>query len=296
MCEFDSGGVCCRGWFHRPNADPPYACVVMAHGFGAAPETPLGDVARRIAQAGLAAFAFDFRGFGASEGEPRAVLSARRQLEDWAAAIAHVRSRDDVEPDQVGLWGSSFTGGQVLAVAAGDHRIAAAVAQVPYCDGLSLAYAAGLVSNLRLLPAVIRDLRRAATGAEPYMIDALGPPGRQSAISARFPDLYSRILERMPAWPNKTAARAVLQMYAFRPIRLASQIRCPLLVVLSYHDQVAPPAAAVRAAQRLPHVELALFRARHFDLYVGETRERALRTELRFITHHMTNRGLARAL
>ena len=101
LCEFQSGGVCCRGWFHRPKADPPYACVVMAHGFGAAPETPLGEVAAHFAQSGVAAFAFDFRSFGASDGEPRAVLNARRQIEDWSAAIAYARSRDDVDPEDV---------------------------------------------------------------------------------------------------------------------------------------------------------------------------------------------------
>jgi uncharacterized protein len=163
-CEFDSGGVRCRGWFYRPDSEPPHACVVMAHGFGAAPHGPLGHVARRFADAGIAAFAFDYRHFGASDGEPRAVLNVRRQLEDWAAAIDYVRSRTDVDSSRVGLWGSSLSGGQVIAVAARDHRVAAAVSQVPYCNGWAVARAAGLKRNLRLLPAVALDLVRAAAG------------------------------------------------------------------------------------------------------------------------------------
>jgi dipeptidyl aminopeptidase/acylaminoacyl peptidase len=235
----------------------------------------------------MAAFAFDFRGFGASDGQPRAVVNLERQLDDWAAALAYVRSREDVDPELIGIWGSSFTGGQVFAVAARDHRLAVAVAQVPYCDGLSLARAAGIWRNLRLLPAVLRDLLRGAIGGEPYMIDAVGPPRARAVINARFADLADQILSQIPSGANKTAARSLLELYRFRPLDHVDEIRCPLLVVLSYEDQIAPPEQAMRLAARSPCVELAMFHARHFDLYTGDTRERALRTQLTFLTHHL---------
>ena len=286
--DFESGGVRCRGWFHRPDGDPPFACVVLAHGFGAAPNGPLGHIARHFANAGLAAFAFDFRNFGASDGEPRQVLEIARQLQDWTSAIARVRSRDDVDPERVGLWGSSLTGGEVLCLAAQDHRIAAAVAQAPYCDGLSIARAAGLRHNLRMAPAVVLDLISKRTRRPPHLIDAMGPPGAPAAISTRFADLYGRTLEQLPAWPNKVAARVLLDLYRFRPVSAAREIRCPLLVVVSYIDRVAPPGPAVRAAQGLPYVELAMFEARHFDLYSGDAGRRALQTETRFLVHHLS--------
>jgi pimeloyl-ACP methyl ester carboxylesterase len=231
--------------------------------------------------------AFDFRGFGASEGRPRAVVNVDRQLDDWAAALAYARAREDVDPELVGAWGSSFTGGHVFAVAARDHRLAGAVAQVPYCDGFALARAAGIWRNLRLLPAVVRDLLRAATGGEPYLIDALGPPRARAVINARFPELADQILSQVPSSANKTAARSLLELYRFRPLDHVAEIRCPLLVVLSYEDHVAPPDSAMQLAVRSPFVELAMFHARHFDLYTGDTRERALRTELTFMTHHL---------
>src|SRR5690349_7846565 len=130
--EFISAGVDCRGWFYEPAQRASRGCVVMAHGFGASPDGPLGEVARRIAAAGTAAFGFDYRQFGASDGQPRNQLDMDRQLDDWHAAIAYVRDRGDVDPDLIGLWGSSLSGGQVLCVAARDHRIASVVAQVPY--------------------------------------------------------------------------------------------------------------------------------------------------------------------
>jgi pimeloyl-ACP methyl ester carboxylesterase len=268
----------------------------MAHGFGAAPDGPLGRVARRFAAAGLAVFAFDYRGFGASDGEPRGIFSARAALEDWDAAIAYVRGRDDVDPSRVGLWGSSLSGGQVIAVAALDRTICAAVAQVPYSDGWAVAKAAGLRHSLRILPHVLRDLLHAAVGVRPHMIDWLGPPGATAAMSARYHDLYAE-LSHAPAVAegNRLAARGVLEMYRFRPILLARQIRCPLLVVATYEDLIAPPAMAIRAAQALPYVEMAMFSGRHFDMYVGDVAARAHSTEAKFLAHHMLELGCAPA-
>jgi uncharacterized protein len=284
--EFPSNGVRCRGWFYTPPEATSRGCVVMAHGFGASPDGPLGRVARRIAAAGTAAFAFDYRNFGASDGQPRDQLRVDHQIEDWHAAIAHVRERDDVDPDLIGLWGSSLSGGQVLCVAACDHRIASVVAQVPYTDGYSLARAAGLRHLIRLMPAIARDALYDATGRDPYMISGLGPPGAAAAVTTRVSDNYASLVAGAPSWPNRINAGAMLQIYRFRPAALAQQIRCPLLVVLSYRDHVAPADAAMRAAHGLPYLELALFPALHFELYSGETFERAMSTEISFFEHH----------
>lgn len=284
--EFLSDGVRCRGWFYEPAQPSSRGCVVMAHGFGASPDGPLGEVGRRIAAAGTRAFGFDYRQFGASDGEPRDQLDIERQLHDWHAAIAYVRERGDVDPDLVGLWGSSLSGGQVLCVAARDHRIASVVAQVPYTDGHSLARAAGLRHLIRLMPAIARDALYSATGRAPYMISGIGPPGEAAAVTTRLSDNYDSLVAGAPSWPNRINAGAMLQIYRFRPAALAQQIRCPLLVVLSYRDHVAPADAAMRAAHGLPYIELALFPALHFELYSGETFERAMSTEISFFQHH----------
>lgn len=260
----------------------------MAHGFGAHPSGPLGLVGQRLAEAGVAAMAFDFRHFGSSEGTPRQVLKVQPQLDDWAAAVAYARSREDVDAERIGLWGSSLTGGEVLAVAARDSSIAAVVAQAPYTDGYSIARAAGIRHNLRLLPAVLRDLLRERLGRAPHLIDALGEPGSPAAISTRYADLYRPTVERAPQWQNKIAARALVEIYRFRPLLQAREIACPLLVVLSYIDRVAPPGPAMRAVEGLPYVELAMLQARHFELYLGQARERALRTEVSFLAYHLT--------
>src|ERR1035441_8186503 len=107
----------------------------MAHGWTGVREQRLDAYAERFAAAGLAALVFDYRHFGASGGEPRQLLDIGRQLADWRAAIAYVRGLEGIDPERIALWGSSFSGGHVIELAARDHRIAAVVAQMPFVDG-----------------------------------------------------------------------------------------------------------------------------------------------------------------
>ncbi len=94
--------------------------MVLAHGFGALKEGGPIRTAERFAAEGFAGLAFDYRYFGESGGEPRQLLDVKRQLEDWRAAIAFARTLDGVDGERIGLWGSSYSGGHVMALAADD--------------------------------------------------------------------------------------------------------------------------------------------------------------------------------
>ena len=112
-----------------PHGDVP--CVVMAHGFSATRDDGLPAYAEAFRDAGFAVVLFDYRHFGASTGEPRQLLDIGRQHDDYRSVIAWPRRLDGIDPDRIVLWGSSFSGGHVLAVAAGDPRIAAVVSRHP---------------------------------------------------------------------------------------------------------------------------------------------------------------------
>jgi len=117
-----------------PHGDVP--CVVMAHGFSATRDDGLPAYAEAFRDAGFAVVLFDYRHFGASTGEPRQLLDIGRQHDDYRSVIAWARRLDGIDPDRIVLWGSSFSGGHVLAVAAGDPRIAAVVSQAPFTDAI----------------------------------------------------------------------------------------------------------------------------------------------------------------
>src|SRR3954454_24924050 len=106
--RFASGDADCAAWLYRPEAPAPL--LVMGHGLGAVREMRLDAYAECFAAAGFAALVFDYRHFGASGGEPRQLLDIRRQLADWAAALAYARGLEGVDAARIALWGTSFGG------------------------------------------------------------------------------------------------------------------------------------------------------------------------------------------
>jgi uncharacterized protein len=118
--SFDSAGVRCVGVYLRGRGEEfldvqgNRPCVVLAHGFGSTVDSGLLGFAERFAQAGIDALAFDYRHFGASDGEPRQLISIAKQQQDYAAAIAYARSLEGVDPERIVAWGSSYSGGHVV--------------------------------------------------------------------------------------------------------------------------------------------------------------------------------------
>lgn len=123
----------CAGWLYLPpRAEGAPPCVVMAHGTTGTRDFGLPSYAARFAAAGLAVLTFDYRHFGASEGEPRQLVHIDRQLEDLRSAVGYARALREVDAARVALWGTSLGAGHVLSAAAADAAITAAVAQLPF--------------------------------------------------------------------------------------------------------------------------------------------------------------------
>src|SRR4249920_1389703 len=134
--EFDAEGVTLRGWFYPASGSAAQApTVVMAHGFSAVKEMYLDSFAEVFAAAGLNVLVFDNRNFGASDGEPRQEIDPWAQVRDYRHAITYVRQLPGIATDRIGVWGSSYSGGHVIVVAALDRRVRAVVAQVPLVSG-----------------------------------------------------------------------------------------------------------------------------------------------------------------
>lgn len=90
--------------------------------------------ARTLVPDGYVCLSFDYRGFGASEGE-RGRLVPQDQVEDVRAAVSFIRSVPEVDRERVALLGWALGGGVVIAEAADDPRVAAVVACNPIGDG-----------------------------------------------------------------------------------------------------------------------------------------------------------------
>lgn len=217
---FRSGADKCAAWWY-PGADAEWRApiVVMAHGLTGTRRDRLGAFAERFAAAGFGALVFDHRGFGDSEGEPDRFVPAW-QLDDWRAAIQFARTLPGVDPDRVVTFGSSMGGGNALAAAASDRRVAAAISQVPFLDIVTQSHRGSPRVIQRMLDAAARDHYLPAVGQrdEAALINAPGSEAGWRHVVAIGED--SR-------WRDRVSTRWLLGP-PFRPVRHARHPALPV--------------------------------------------------------------------
>ncbi|VBA36408.1 hypothetical protein LAUMK13_01132 [Mycobacterium innocens] len=289
---FPSHGVSCAAW-HIPARSEAMTgpagrpAIVMAHGFAGTRDTGLLNYAGAFADAGIDALVFDYRGFGDSEGSPRQHVSFRRQRQDYHAAIAAARQLPGVDPARIAVWGTSYSGGHVVAVAAQDPRIAAAVSMTPATDGLAalvqLVRYAGPGQLMRTAAHGLRDGARALTNRAPHRIPVVARPGSVAIISTPgAAEAYTSMAG--PTWRNEVCARTALEIGFNRATGFARRLRSPILVQLGTNDRVAPAAAARRTARKAgPLGQLREYPVDHFDVYEGRWQRQALADQLGFL-------------
>ena len=274
--EFDAEGVTLRGWFYpAEGASGRAPTVVMAHGFSAVKEMYLDSFAEVFAAAGLNALVFDNRNFGASDGEPRQEIDPWAQVRDYRHAITYAGTRPDVDPSRIGVWGSSYSGGHVLVVAAIDRRVKAVVSQVPLVSGSA---------NIRdLVRADFRagfremfDADRAAryAGDPPAMVPVVAEdPLAPSALPT--PDSWTFFTEtgktRAPSWRNEVTLRTVEMLGEYEPGSYLARISpTPLLMLVAETDHLTPADLAIDAYEQARQPKrLVILPGGHFDAYVA---------------------------
>ncbi|MEJ7785446.1 MAG: alpha/beta fold hydrolase, partial [Solirubrobacteraceae bacterium] len=278
---FESGGWRCAAWVYRPEGTGPVPCVVLAHGWTGVREQRLDAYAERFAGAGYAAVVFDYRHFGASQGQPRQLLDIGRQLEDWTAAVAFARALPFVDAERIALWGSSLSGGHVQELAARDGRVAAVIAQVPLADGLRNLPSLGLGLALRMTLSGLRDQIGDALGQPPRMLPSVGPPGSLAVMTSPDAEPGFRSIDPPGStWRNEAAARVALRVASYRPGLRAAHIAAPILYAIADDDEITPAAFALAAAERAPRSEVRRYPGGHFDLYDGGGFEQAIADQL----------------
>lgn len=125
--------------------------IILAHGLGATKELKLSSYASSFQKAGYTSLVFDYRCNGETAGQPRGLVDWDMQQEDWRSAIAYARELKGIDPDCVALFGTSFSGGHVIQLAAEDARIRAVISQCPFTDGVRSSMTVGL----RALPGLV---------------------------------------------------------------------------------------------------------------------------------------------
>ena len=286
-----------RGWFYRaPKSSAP--CVVMATGLGGTRRMGLEEFAIFYRNQGFHCLTFDYRHFGDSEGQPRALVAPLLQLEDLRQALRWLGARQEV--DGVFLWGASAAGayGLILAAEQGGMPLAdsqsatveswplihGVVCQVPALDLRAefkgMINRMGFLQFLRTFIHAQRDRGRGRLGLSPHYIPMVGEsvailngPGAREG----FQSICSGVIA------NRICARSLIMPPPMAPYKGTTFVRCPVLIQLAAHDSLIDPNGHQKIAARLGHLcELRTYEGGHFDLYRPPLSEAVLLDQIGF--------------
>lgn len=214
------------------------------------------------------------------------------QLADWATAVTYARTLPGVDHTRICLWGTSFSGGHVIATAARLPGIAAVVAQCPFTDGIASARTLRPLIFARIGALATRDIIAARFGRSPVTVPAAGRPGEVALMNA--PDVYPGFMRLVPEGAtvrNEVAARFAIKILTYRPGRLAAKVTCPILFCVCEFDSVAPADPTLRYAAKAPHGEVRMYPEGHFAIYVDDAFERVVADQIAFLDEHVKAGG-----
>jgi dienelactone hydrolase len=202
--------------------------IILCHGWGGLRSHLNLYYAPELTKRGYVVLTFDYRGWGDSDSrlvikgkmpEPdkdgivtvraqaiRELVDPFDQTEDIISCINFISGELGVDPDRIGLWGTSFGGGHVVYVAAHDKRVKCIVSQVPAMDG---AWAAEWPDR----NAYKRSIQRARGKIDPV------PQGVNKIGQLRGTAYLSRIAN-------------------YRPVLFADQLNIPILIIVAEREQL----------------------------------------------------------
>ena len=278
--QFVCKGVTCHAVLCSPSkATTNGAGVVIGHGLCGTVDSGLLPYAEAFAKAGFHALAFDYRGFGLSEGKKRQYVSAPDQLIDWQKAIGFLRRHEHVDAERIGLWGISFSGGHVLHLAHMDARIRAVVAQVPMIDPvLSFNvgnYHRGTEGTAAMTQKVGAHLKRRWFSKDVEMLKVApdGKPG-PAMLGSKEAAIYPKLAG--PSWRNELHPDSLLfgKIAANNASLLTDDLTTPVLVQMGQNDKVVSNEAIVNFVRRCgPLAQFTRYEADHFTM-LRQTKQR----------------------
>lgn len=263
-----------RGTFYRPDGGhgAPLPAVALGHGWGMVAGGDLEDYARAIAARGIACLTFDYRRLGKSEGLPRQEIDPAWQQEDYRAAITYLCSRSEVDADRIGIWGTSYSGGHVLVIAATDARVRCVVSQVPTISGFESGLRKTHPNNLKALQEFFAEDRLARLrGEPPRLMKEVGSEGEPNVAypGAESYDYMMGQASRCPEWRNEVTVRSLELARAYEPGQWISRIGPkPLLMIVADTDRQTPTDLQLDAFNRAREPkELLLVKGGHYAVY-----------------------------
>lgn len=254
----DAGNARLSGTLMAPATPGPHAAIILLHGSGALTRYSFGPYPHFFTSLGLAVLAYDKRGSGASTGirvDASTTGSQGRIVEEYypngladdaLAAFRFLQSRGDIDPKQIGVWGSSEGGMLAMYMASRNADVAFAIDSSGFMGPFSHTFLYQLGATLK------------ASGVPPDQIDEALAFGRLWLRVSRTGDDYPRFLderekavrEKRP-WVSSREPPSLEQMrwdwahvFSFDPLPALAKVRCPVLGMWGEFDHYTDAAQA----------------------------------------------------
>jgi uncharacterized protein len=273
---FQLDGYRLRGDLYAKQDGQPSGAVIFCHGYGGTKQYIAPDLAKGLVERlGCSVLAFDYSGFGASEG-PRGRLDPHRQVQDTHAAVSWTLATTPELASRVAIFGISFGGAVAAATTFRDERVRALVTLSMFSSG------ARWMRDLRpqwqwmeFQEAIAADrVERTSTGAsrsvDPDWILQRDP------TSAAF---NRQLLEEFPERRFELDVASAELIDTFEPMQDASGMNDrPTLLIHCTRDRLIPVEYSREAAELLGGDLVEYPDWGHYDLYDGAPREALLDT------------------
>jgi uncharacterized protein len=294
---FKSKGLRCSGWYYVPDnlaTGQKGPAIIMGHGFSAEKEMVLPDYAKKFSQAGFVTLIFDYRYFGESEGEPRHQLFPLDQVEDFRNAISWISGQPEVDPERIGIWGTSYGGGIVTYTAIWDKRVKAVVAQVPAAIRRDYRARLNMEAWKRTGAFLLQDrIKRYKTDDINYF-KVVAPnnepccfPGDE--FYAEYMDLTTRNPKAKITWINGVTVESLEKAREFDAVGMIDQISpAALLLVAAEHDSAIPLDAVRETYEKASQPKsLSVLPIKHFEIYSEPWISRAIEVEIEWYKKYL---------
>ncbi len=269
--SFNSDGITLRGWFYKQKSESQRPCIILTHGFSALKEHYLDKFADKFANAGFNVMVYDNRNFGESDGEPRLEVNPSAQVSDIRNAITFAQTIPGVNPNKIGLWGTSFSGGNVIVTAARDKRVGCVVSQVPFISGHHKSLRLNRPEQWEHILANYNEERKRRMLNQPPTLIPVVTENPDKLGIMRQPDAY-QFFKSVPKWPNQVTLRSVENSGDYEPIAYIKQINpTPLMFIVAKKDTVNTTDVALKAFNKAREPKkLVMIEGDHFAPYVDE--------------------------
>src|SRR5262245_56872592 len=268
--QFYSEGIPVVGILGIPDdykAGEKRAAVIFCQGFTGVKEMFLPNNAERLRAEGYLTLNFDYRYFRESGGEPRSRLIPIAPVTDIRSGMTLMQHQPEVNPDRIGLYGTSFGCANVVYVAGVDERAKCTVAVVGPGD---------CERQFRMGPNFDAFMNKVHRAKAEFVATGKVASMQTARMMARDPDVIADLEKAQkvfPQWRPEVTFESLADIMEFKPEVVADRISPRAIQwIHTDKDKLVPlyEAQSMYAKARHPKKLVVLGNMIHEDVYRGQ--------------------------